>query len=406
MRAYERFIEYVKIDTTSNEASGTHPSYEGEFDLARVLVNELEKLGLVDIRLDEKCYVYGCLPATQGCKAKALGLIAHMDTADDASGTGVSPVLHPDYDGNDIIMEKEGRVISTDKFPFLKKFIGETVITSDGSTLLGADDKAGVAEIITAIEIIKAEGISHGDIWVAFTPDEEIGEGADNFDLEYFKADYAYTVDGGDIDAIEYENFNAASAHIEVRGLSVHPGDAKDKMINANNVAMEFHELLPARERPEHTEGHEGFYHLMNMNGNVSSATLDYLIRDHDSEAFEAKKATMIKNAKIINEKYNDSIISLEIRDSYYNMLEKIKPNMFMVDFMKNSITNAGLVPRIVPIRGGTDGARLSYMGLPCPNLGTGGYNFHGEYELISVERMDKAVEIIVDIVKQFSKLN
>lgn len=404
MRAFERFINYVKVHTTSSELTGTHPSFEGEFDLANILKNELEAIGMEQVKVDEHCYVYASLRASEGCeKAAPLGLIAHLDTSDAASGENVTPVFHENYQGGDIVLPATGAVLSPDKFSFLDSFKGETVITSDGTTLLGADDKAGVAEIMTALETIISRSLPHGPLFVAFTPDEEIGEGADLFDIKGFGAKYAYTVDGGDVDCIEYENFNAASAKVCVKGLSVHPGDAKNTMINASNVAWEFHNSLPAEERPEHTEGYEGFYHLTDMKGNVSEASLSYIVRDHDMESFEKRKQTMRAIEKRLKEKYGEQTISLEINDSYYNMLEKIKPHMHLIINAKAAIADAGLVPKAVPIRGGTDGARLSYEGIPCPNLGTGGFNFHGNLECITVERMDKAVDIILGIVDRYS---
>lgn len=406
MRAYERFCEYVKIHTTSDEESGTHPSFKGEFDLAKILEKELKALGLEKVTVDEKCYVYGLLPATKGYEnGTPIGFIAHMDTAPDASGRNVKPVFHENYDGGDVTLEN-GVVISVEKFPFLPKFKGETLITTDGTTLLGADDKAGVAEIITAVETIINENIPHGDIWVGFTPDEEIGEGADYFDVKGFGAKFAYTVDGGDVDCLEYENFNAAGATVTFKGLSVHPGDAKNKMINASNVAMEFHRLLPDTYRPEHTEDREGFFHLTSMEGRVSEAVLKYIIRDHDRAKFEFKKELLATAAATINERYGAGTATCEISDQYYNMLEKIEPHMHLIDTAREAIITAGYTPEVVPVRGGTDGARLSYEGLPCPNLGTGGYNFHGELECITIERMDAAVKIVVEIAKAYANRN
>lgn len=404
MRAYERFLEYIKVHTTSNEKTGTHPSFNGEFVLASMLKAEMLELGLEKVKVDDKCYVYGLLPATEGCEsAPALGFISHMDTSDEASGENVKAVIHADYDGSDIILPGSKAVMTVDKFPFLKSMVGETLITSDGTTLLGADDKAGIAEILTAISDIIESGEPHGDIWVGFTPDEEIGEGADYFDLDYFKAKYAYTVDGGDVDCIEYENFNAASAVITVSGVSVHPGSAKDIMINSQNVAMEFHALLPAMERPEHTEDREGFYHLTQMQGRVSETELNYIIRDHDKVRFEERKKIMAQAASTINERYGMELVKADIYDSYYNMLEKIQPHMHLVENARKAIAANGMVPVDVPIRGGTDGARLSFEGLPCPNLGTGGYNFHGCFECITAERMDKSVAVIKDIIKAYA---
>ncbi|SCX17459.1 tripeptide aminopeptidase [Lachnospiraceae bacterium YSD2013] len=400
-RAYERFLNYVKIHTTSDEESGLHPSFKGEFDLAHVLVDELKGLGMSGVRVDEHCYVYAYLPATPGYEnATKLGFIAHMDTSPEASGKDVKPVIRKDYDGSDIVLEGTGDILSVSRFPELKDFIGDTIITTDGTTLLGADDKAGVAEIMTAMDTIITENIPHGEIWVGFTPDEEIGEGADFFDLKNFGATYAYTVDGGDVNALEYENFNAAGAEIAIKGVSVHPGSAKDIMVNAALVGMELHSLLPEAMRPENTEGYEGFFHLTSFTGQVSSAKMSYIIRDHDHDLFEAKKVMLQDAVAAINKKYGDGTVTLTIKDSYYNMLEKIKPHMHLIENARLALKKAGLNPIDVPVRGGTDGARLSYDGLPCPNLGTGGCNFHGTYECCSIDKMDKAVEIILNLIE------
>ncbi|MBO4616828.1 MAG: peptidase T [Lachnospiraceae bacterium] len=400
-RAYERFLNYVKIHTTSDEESGLHPSFKGEFDLANILVDELKALGLSGVRVDEHCYVYAYLPATPGYEnATKLGFIAHMDTSPEASGKDVKPVIRKNYDGSDIILEGTGDILSVSRFPELKDFIGDTIITTDGTTLLGADDKAGVAEIMTAMDTIITENIPHGEIWVGFTPDEEIGEGADFFDLKNFGATYAYTVDGGDVNALEYENFNAAGAEIAIKGVSVHPGSAKDIMVNAALVGMELHSLLPEAMRPEHTEGYKGFFHLTSFTGQVSSAKMSYIIRDHDHDLFEAKKVMLQDAVAAINKKYGDGTVTLTIKDSYYNMLEKIKPHMHLIENARLALKKAGLNPIDVPVRGGTDGARLSYDGLPCPNLGTGGCNFHGTYECCSIDKMDKAVEIILNLIE------
>lgn len=404
MRAYELFLDYVKVHTTSNDESGTHPSFNGEFALASKLADKLNELGLKQVKVDDKCYVYGVLPATAGYEnVPALGFISHMDTSNEASGENVTPVIYKDYDGRDLTL-KDGKVMSTRVFPFLRELAGETLITSDGTTLLGADDKAGIAEIITAVSELIESNEPHGDIWIGFTPDEEIGEGADFFDLDYFKADFAYTVDGGDVNCIEYENFNAASAVITVSGVSVHPGSAKDAMINSQNVAMEFHSLLPENERPEHTEDREGFFHLTGMKGRVSETVLSYIIRDHDREKFEERKRVVAHAAETINEKYGAELVKVDISDSYYNMLEKIKPHMHLIENARKAIAANGMEPIDVPIRGGTDGARLSFEGLPCPNLGTGGFNFHGCFECITVERMDKSVAVIKDIIRLYAQ--
>ena len=400
MRAYERLLQYARVYTTSDPESGTHPSAAREFDLAHMLVEEMKNLGIEDARVDEHCYVYGTLPATPGCeKLPALGLIAHMDTAPDASGENVNPILHENYDGNDVTLPATGMVMKTSTFPFLKKLKGETLITTDGTTLLGADDKAGVAEIMTAAEILLAEGRPHGKVCIAFTPDEEIGEGASLFDVEGFGAAYAYTVDGEDAGEISYENFNAAAAVVTVHGFSVHPGSAKNTMINAQNVAMEFHAALPAFSRPEHTEGREGFFHLTSMVGDVTTAKLGYIVRDHDAAKFAARKAQMEHIAACLNERYGEGTVELDIHDSYRNMLEKIQPHFHLVENARKAIRAAGLEPIETPVRGGTDGATLSYMGLPCPNLGTGGFNFHGPCECITAEKMDQCTEILLNLV-------
>ena len=401
MRAYERLLNYVRVYTTSDPESGTHPSAAREFDLAHQLVEELKALGVEDARVDEHCYVYGSLPATPGCEEKpALGLIAHMDTAPDASGENVNPILHENYDGSDVTLPATGMVMKVSAFPFLASMKGETLITTDGTTLLGADDKAGVAEIMTALEQIITEGTPHGDIWVGFTPDEEVGKGADLFDLDYFEADFAYTVDGDYEGEVAYENFNAASAEFTIKGVNVHPGEAKDIMVNAALVGCEIAAALPANETPATTEGREGFYHLCDMSGDVASAHLSYIVRDHDKALF-AKRLDTLRSLEIeMNKKYGEGTVSLTITHSYENMLSIIMDNMYIIDLAKAAIEENGLKPLSRPVRGGTDGARLSFMGLPCPNLGTGGYGFHGPFEHISVEGMETAVNIIKSIVK------
>ena len=404
MRAYEKLLRYVKIDTTSHESYESCPSTAGQFKLARLLAEELRSIGIDDARVDDKCYVYGSIPASAGMeKRPALGLIAHMDTSDAASGENVRPLLHESYDGGELSLPG-GTQLTVEKFPFLTKFRGETLITSDGSTLLGADDKAGVAEIMTAAEQLIKSGAPHGKICIAFTPDEEIGRGADEFDISGFGADFAYTVDGGDVGSIEYENFNAAAATVEIKGFSVHPGSSKNTMINACNVAMEFHGALPELERPEHTEGYEGFYHLTDMSGDVGAAKLSYILRDHDFMKLEYKKACMEHTAACLNEKYGEGTVTLSIREQYRNMIEKIRPHMHLVETAEKAVRMAGLEPETVPVRGGTDGARLSWMGLPCPNLGTGGFNFHGTAECITAERMDKAVQVLLNIIALYAE--
>ena len=400
MRAYERFLQYVKVHTTSDPTSPTHPTTLRQFDLANKLAEEMKALGLSDVRVDEHCYVYAAIPATPGCeKAHAIGFIAHMDTTDDASGENVRPILHENYDGGDVYLPGSGDTIHVAEFPFLADLKGQTLITTDGTTLLGADDKAGIAEIVTMAERLLAEKRPHGKICIAFTPDEEVGQGADLFDVEGFGADFGYTVDGGEVNEINYENFNAAAAIVTVHGLSVHPGSAKNKMKNAMNIAMEFHAALPACDRPEHTEGYEGFYHLTSMMGDVTTAKLGYIIRDHDTARFQDRKAEMLHIAACLNDCYGEGTVELDLKDSYFNMIEKIQPHFHLVENARKAIQAVGLEPANVPIRGGTDGAMLSFKGLPCPNLGTGGYNCHGPFECVTVEKMDQMVEILLHIV-------
>ena len=406
MRAYERLLQYAKVYTTSDPASGAHPSTARQFDLAHLLVEEMQALGIADAAVDEHCYVYGSLPAAPGCEGlPCLGLIAHMDTSPDASGEDVRPVIHENYDGKDVQLPGSGAVMKVSAFPFLASMKGETLITSDGTTLLGADDKAGIAEILTAVETVIRDGLPHGRLAIAFTPDEEIGEGADLFDLERFGADFAYTVDGGDVGGIEYENFNAAAATVTIRGLSVHPGSAKDTMINASNLAMEYHLALPRMARPETTEGRQGFYHLCQMYGDVNEAKLGYILRDHDAACLEYKKEMLRQIAAWMNGRYGEGTVAVEIKDSYRNMIEKIRPHFHLVETARTAIRMAGLEPEELPVRGGTDGATLSWKGLPCPNLGTGGFNFHGVYECTTAERMDKAAEVVGNIIALYAKV-
>ena len=403
MKAYERLLNYVKIWTTSDEESGTKPSAQREFDLARKLVEEMKALGIEDARVDDKCYVYGTLPATEGLQDRpALGLIAHMDTAPDASGKDVKPMLWENYNGEAVSLPG-GITLSPEMFPELKEMKGKTLITSDGTTLLGADDKAGIAEIMTAAEYLITEKVPHGRICLSFTPDEEIGGGAEDLDLPAFGAEFAYTVDGGAENELEYENFNAAKAVFEINGRSVHTGEAKNRMINAALVAFEINSMLPAAETPEHTEDREGFYHLSSVSGSVESATISYLIRDHSAAHFEARQETLRMIAKVLNEKYGEGTVRLVIRMQYENMLEKIRPHMHLIENARKVMEELGLQPVDRPVRGGTDGARLSFRGLPCPNLGTGGYAFHGPYEHITVEGMDTAVQIILGIVRKYA---
>ena len=403
MRAYERLLNYVTVYTTSDETTGTVPSTRRQFDLANLLTEEMKQLGIENPHTDEKCYVYGWLPATAGCEqAPALGFIAHMDTAPDCSGENVHPMVWKNYDGGEIRL-KNDRVLSPEMFQELPLLKGRTLITSDGTTLLGADDKAGIAEILTMAETLVRDRIPHGKICIAFTPDEEIGGGAEDLDLEKFGAQFAYTVDGGAENEIEYENFNAAGAAFTIRGLSVHPGEAKNKMVNAALIAAQINAMLPAMETPANTQEREGFYHMTGISGNVEEAKVTYIIRDHDAGAFEAKKQTLRLIEKRLNEQYGEGTVRLTIREQYSNMIEKIRPCMHLIDTALEAVRSEGLTPVTPPVRGGTDGARLSFRGLPCPNLGTGGYAFHGPYEHISAEGMDHAVGILLKIVSSYA---
>ena len=401
MRVEERLLKYVSYWTTSDEECRQIPSSERQFELGKVLEQELRDLGLEKVTLTDHCYVYGLLPATKGYADKpAVGFISHMDTAPDFSGKDVKPQIIPDYDGNDVLLKASGAYLKVSDFPTLKTLKGRTLITTDGTTLLGADDKAGVSEIMTAVEQIITEKIPHGDIWIGFTPDEEVGSGADLFDLDYFKARFAYTVDGDYEGEVAYENFNAASASFEINGVNVHPGEAKDIMINAALVGCEIASLLPENETPAHTEGREGFYHLTDFSGDIAHAKVNYIVRDHDKATFEKRLDTLRGIEQKMNGKYHADTVKLNIQHSYSNMLEVIEKNEYVVAIAKKAIKNVGLEPVSRPVRGGTDGARLSFMGLPCPNLGTGGYGFHGPFEHISVEGMDTAVSVIKEIVK------
>ncbi|MGN0355661.1 MAG: peptidase T [Muricoprocola sp.] len=404
MRAYERLLNYVKVYTTSDDESEATPSSQRQFDLGNQLAQELESLGAQNVRIDDTCYVYGEIPATPGMEEKpVIGFIAHMDTAPDFSGEGVCPQIIENYDGKDVKLGASGRILSVKDFPHLPDLAGRTLITTDGNTLLGADDKAGVAEIMTLAEELLKGGKPHGKICIAFTPDEEVGRGADHFDVPGFGAEFAYTVDGGAENEIEYENFNAAGVQVEIKGFSVHPGSSKDTMINASLVAMEFNNMLPTGDTPRDTEGYEGFFHLHDMSGDVCQAKLEYIVRDHSAEMFACRKEMMRHIAKLLNEKYGEGTVTLTIKEQYRNMKEKIEPCMHLIENAKKASEMAGCVPQTVPIRGGTDGARLSFMGLPCPNLGTGGYAFHGPYEHITAEGMDKAVEVLKNIVSLYA---
>lgn len=406
MRAYERLLKYVRVNTQSADDTGVTPSTPCQWELARLLAEELRTIGVSEVKLDERwCIVTGVLPATPGCEgAPALGLLAHMDTAPAFSGENVCPILHENYDGGDVALPREGRVIRAADFPFLKDLAGKTLITADGSTLLGADDKAGVAEIMTLCERVLTENLPHGKFCIAFTPDEEIGEGPDHFDVAAFGAKWAYTVDGGAAGSIEYENFNAASARIAITGVSVHPGSAKGIMENALLIAQEINAALPADAIPGRTEGYEGFFHLDALAGTAAECTMEYIIRDHDREKFAAKKAQMEAACAAARAAHPTAAVELTLRDSYYNMREKLADCMHLVDNAKRAAELAGVVPTEEPIRGGTDGARLSFVGLPCPNLGTGGYNFHGPLECVAAEDMDKVVDILTNLVELYRK--
>ena len=405
MRAYERLLKYVKFDTQSSEETGTHPSTSSQLALAKALADELRALGAEDVRISDTCYVYAAFPATEGLASlPALGFIAHMDTAPDFSGKDVNPIIWENYDGGELILSDSGRVLSPAAFPHLTSLKGRTLITTDGKTLLGADDKAGIAEIMTLAEHLSS-GAPHCAVKIAFTPDEEIGEGADNFDVEGFGAAFAYTVDGGAEGSLEYENFNAAGAEFTVCGVNVHPGSAKDIMLNASLVAMEINSLLPENEIPARTDGYEGFFHLTDMKGSVESAKLSYIVRDHDAASFEKRCELLRDIERRMKEKYGDGAVSLRLREQYRNMKEMVYPShAHLIENAKAAAIAAGVCPSVEPIRGGTDGARLSFMGLPCPNLGTAGYAFHGPFEHIGAEGMDKEVEILRGIVDLYSK--
>ena len=401
MKVEDRLLKYVSYWTTSDEENTNIPSSDRQFELGKELKKELEELGLEKVILTDHCYVYGLLPSTPGMEhVKAIGFIAHMDTAPDYPGENVKPQIIKNYDGNDVLLKGSNTYLKTSEFPDLKNLVGRTLITTDGTTLLGADDKAGVAEIFTAVEQIIHENLPHGDIWVGITPDEEVGAGANLFDLNYFKAEFAFTVDGDYEGEVAYENFNAASAVFDIKGVNVHPGEAKDIMVNAAQIGCEIAMALPQDETPSHTQGREGFFHLMDMSGEVASAKLSYIVRDHDKNIFESRLNRLRTLEVEMNQKYGEGTVLLTITHSYENMLSVIEQHMEIIDLAKNAILKEGLEPLSRPVRGGTDGARLSFMGLPCPNLGTGGYGFHGPYEHISVEGMETAVRIIKNIVE------
>lgn len=403
----ERFIRYIKIDTESDRNSETFPSTQKQYDLARLLEKELKDLGLVDVVIDEHGYVMATLPANiNKPNVPVVGFLAHMDTSPDFSGKDVNPQFVEDYDGGPLALNADKDIImSPEEFPDLNKYIGRTLITTDGTTLLGADDKAGIAEIITAIAyLIDHPEIKHGTIKIGFTPDEEIGHGVDHFNVQKFGADFAYTVDGGEIGGVEYENFNAANAQLTVHGRNVHPGKAKLKMRNALLISMELNDLLPVFERPEFTDNYEGFFHLYLLNGTVEEASMTYIIRDHDREKFEQKKQLITQAAKFINQKYGDEIIDIKIHDQYFNMREQVEKHPEIMDIAIQAVKAVGITPKIEPVRGGTDGSQLSFMGLPTPNIFTGGHYGHGKYEFIPVFAMEKAVETLVKIAEIVAK--
>jgi tripeptide aminopeptidase len=401
----DRFIKYAKIDTQSDENSDQTPSTLKQFNLAKEIERELIEMGMTDVSLDNNCYLMATLPANSDTNIPTIGFIAHLDTSPDMSGENVRPRIVEQYDGEDILLNEElNIVLSPNDFPELLDYVGEDLIVSDGTTLLGADDKAGIAEIITAMQyFLDHPEIKHGKVRIAFTPDEEIGRGADKFDVQKFDADWGYTVDGGEVGEFEYENFNAASAKVIIRGRNVHPGYAKNKMINALCVANELINMLPANERPEFTEGYEGFFHITSLNGTVEEAELSLIIRDHDRQMFERRKKILQEAVNFMNERYPNRL-QLELRDQYYNMREKIEPVNHVIDYALRAMREVGVTPKVKPIRGGTDGARLSFMGLPCPNIFTGGLNFHSRYEFIPVCSMEKATQVIGKIVEIVAK--
>ncbi len=405
MTVVERFLKLVSYPTTSDEASETCPSTARQLALAQELVRQMQDMGIADAHVDRDGYVYGTVPANCDKNIPVYGLIAHMDTSPDAPGEDIRARITEPYDGGDVMLnEEKGIVLSPKDYPQLKNSVGKRLIVTDGTTLLGADDKAGVAEILSAAQLLLLSDRPHGTVKLAFTPDEEIGRGADRFDIRGFGADYAYTVDGGALGELEYENFNAASAKIEIRGKSIHPGSAKGQMVNAALVAMELHGLLPALETPYYTENYEGFYHLVAMRGETEQAELQYIIRDHDRAEFESRKAVMEKVCAEIDRRYGAGTATLTLRDSYYNMKEKIAPCMFLIENAKKAMESVGVTPKIVPIRGGTDGARLSFEGLPCPNLCTGGENFHGRFEYIPAEDMETITNLLAQLMWQLAE--
>ncbi len=402
MELTERFLKYVSFTTTSDENTGMTPSTPGQMVFANYLVEELKQIGLQDVEVDKNGYVMATLPANVSDKIPTVGFIAHLDTSPDMSGKHVKPEIIKHYDGNDILLNVDKAIVlSTEQFPELLQYKGQDLIVTDGTTLLGADDKAGIAEIVSAMEyLVRHPEMKHGKVRIAFTPDEEIGQGASLFDVKKFGAEWAYTLDGGEIGELEYENFNAASAKVTFHGRNVHPGYANNKMINSMLVAQQFAAMLPQRETPEHTEGYEGFYHLIAMSGEVELSTLTYIIRDHDRNRFESRKTEMQRLVDKINAEFGNGTATIELKDQYYNMKEQIEPVMHVVDLAYKAMEMAEIEPKVKPIRGGTDGAQLSFKGLPCPNLFAGGHNFHGRYEFVPIQSMHKAKEVIINIIK------
>lgn len=402
MTITERFLKYVSFCTTSNEESGTTPSTQGQIEFARYICDELKTIGLIDIELDNNGYIMATLPANTPNKP-TIGFIAHLDTAPDASGENIKARIVPNYDGKDIVLnETKNIVLETSKYPEILHYIGQDIIVTDGTTLLGADDKAGVAAIVSACEyLIQNPQIQHGKIRIGFTPDEEIGQGADHFDVAKFGCDFAYTIDGGAIGELEYENFNAAGCKVHFSGINVHPGYGYKKMVNSQLIANRFISMLPPEETPAHTQDYEGFFHLIGMTGSVESTTLSYIIRDHDRERFEARKQCILDIAKLLNNEYGEGTIQVELRDQYYNMREKVEPVMHIIELVKSSMLEVGVTPKVQPIRGGTDGARLSFEGLPCPNIFAGGENFHSRFEYLPIPSLIKAMELIIKIAEK-----
>ena len=400
MNITERFLKYVSFTTTSDENTNMTPSTPGQMIFANYLVDELKSIGLTEVDVDKNGYIMATLPANTKKEVPTIGFIAHMDTSPDMSGKNPKPRVVANYDGNNIVLnEEKAIVLETAKYPEILMYIGQDIVVTDGNTLLGADDKAGLAEIVSAMEYLVAHPeIKHGKIRVGFTPDEEIGQGADHFDVEKFGAEWAYTMDGGEIGELEFENFNAASAKVTFKGVNVHPGYARHKMLNSMRVAHQFATMIPRHETPEHTEGYEGFFHLTNMEGTVEKSSLSYIIRDHDRDRFERRKKEFAHLVNKINAEFGDGTATLELRDQYYNMREKIEPVMHIIDLAFNAMNDVGVTPKVKPIRGGTDGSRLSYMGLPCPNIFAGGHNFHGRFEFVPVQSMEKAMQVIVKI--------